>query len=186
MSHFDEMPVVHLTVLGTPAPQGSKTFVGMSKTGRGILRESSAKVKPWRADVVEAALARYSPEPGDAMNAAGGFPLDGPLAVSMVFTLRKPSSAPKRRQTWPCRTPDLSKLIRSTEDALTTVGIWRDDARVVEYVRAAKVFPGEDPDALTVPGAVIRIWTIAPSPESPAGLAATASRGPDRAGKESA
>jgi Holliday junction resolvase RusA-like endonuclease len=89
-------------------------------------------------------------------------PLDGPLAVSMVFTLRKPASAPKRRRTWPDRTPDLSKLARATEDALTDAGVWADDARVVEYVRLAKVFPGEDRDALHIPGVVVRIWQMTP------------------------
>ena len=57
-----------------------------------------------------------------------------------------------RRRTHPCRTPDLSKLARSTEDALTTAGLWRDDARVVEYTRLAKVYPGEDPESLSSPG----------------------------------
>ena len=91
------------------------------------------------------------------MAAAGLATLDGPLRVRMVFTLPKPASAPKRCTTWPMRTPDLSKLARSTEDALTDAGIWRDDARVVEYSRLAKVFPGEDPEALAVPGCRITL-----------------------------
>lgn len=183
IDYRNETAVARLTVLGTPAPQGSKSFVGMTKAGRGILKESSNKVRPWRGSVVDAAIAAY----GDHLPTllADVFPLDGPLAVSMVFTLRKPTSAPKRRRTWPDRTPDLSKLIRSTEDALTTVGLWADDARVVEYVRAAKVFPGEDLDALPTPGAVIRVWRVT-APESPVGLAATALRGPGRAKKVSA
>ena len=53
--------------------------------------------------------------------------------------------------------PDLSKLLRSTEDALTDAGLWADDARVVEYERLAKVYPGEDPEALPVPGVRIEI-----------------------------
>jgi Holliday junction resolvase RusA-like endonuclease len=78
----------------------------------------------------------------------------------MVFTLPKPKSAPKRRRSWPNRTPDVSKLARSTEDALTTAGIWADDARVVEYTRLAKVFPREDPDALESSGVVIEIGLL--------------------------
>lgn len=143
-------PVFTVTVYGTPAPQGSKRHVG-----RGILVESSAKVKPWREAVKHAALgvlAVGEPEPVDPV-------LDCPLIVEMVFTLHRPASAPKRR-THPDRMPDLSKLIRSTEDALTDAGVWRDDARVVEH-RARKVYIGSpDPDALHTPGAVIRIWTI--------------------------
>jgi Holliday junction resolvase RusA-like endonuclease len=136
--------LIEIVAYGMPGPQGSKRHLG-----RGIMVESSAKVKPWREAVKYAAI--------DALaTGVGPFPADGPLTVAMVFTLRKPQSAPKRRKTWPDRTPDLSKLARATEDALTDAGVWRDDARVVEYTRLAKVFPGEDPDSLGSPG--VRIW----------------------------
>lgn len=138
---------ITIVVYGNPAPQGSKRFVGTARNGRGILVESSAKVKPWRQDVKAAAL--------EARN--GSLPLDGPLVARLVFTLPKPKSAPKRRQSWPDRKPDLSKLLRSTEDALTDAGVIADDARIVEFERLAKVFPGEDPEALEVPGARIEI-----------------------------
>jgi Holliday junction resolvase RusA-like endonuclease len=111
--------------------------------------ESSKAVKPWREAVKYAAI-----EQSTLLE-----PMDGPLAVRMVFTVPKPQSAPKRR-TWPCRKPDLSKLVRSTEDALTDAGVWADDARIVQYDRVAKVFPNEDPDALNVPGAVIEIRAV--------------------------
>jgi len=58
------------------------------------------------------------------------------------------------------RYPDVSKLARSTEDALTAAGIWKDDARVVEYTRLAKVFPGEDRQSLEAPGVIIEIAVI--------------------------
>lgn len=144
--------VFRLTVRGTPAPQGSKKYVGQTKTGRGILVESSAKVRPWRQDVKAAAL--------DLIERTGMAPIDAPVIVRMIFTLPKPASAPKRRRTYPMRTPDLSKLARSTEDALTEAGIWRDDARVIEYSRLAKVFPGEDPEALAVPGVRIEVREV--------------------------
>jgi Holliday junction resolvase RusA-like endonuclease len=142
--------MIELVVYGSPAPQGSKKFVGTTKTGRGLLVESSKKVKPWRMDVKQAAEMLRAELQSMAT-------LDGPLAVSMVFTLPKPASAPKRRRTWPDRKPDLSKLARSTEDAISDAGLWADDARVVEYTRLAKVFPGEDPDALPAPGVRVRI-----------------------------
>lgn len=133
-------------VYGLPGPQGSKSFKGVSKKGRAILVESSAKVAPWRECVHFAALAARD----------GRAPLDAPLRLHMVFTLPKPMSAPKRRQTWPMKTPDLSKLARSTEDALTTAGIWRDDSRVVEYGLLAKRYPGEGYGALEAPG----VWIV--------------------------
>lgn len=140
--------MIELVVYGSPAPQGSKKFVGTSKAGRGLMVESSKKVKPWRMDVKAAAeVARAG------LQAA----LDGPLIVSMVFTLPKPTSSPKRRRTWADKKPDVSKLARSTEDAITDAGLWVDDARVVEYSRLAKVFSGEDPDSLDAPGVRVRI-----------------------------
>ena len=142
--------MIEVIVYGCPAPQGSKKFVGTTKTGRGLMVESSKKVKPWRMDVKAAAL---QVREGLAMLA----PIDGPLSVSMVFTLPKPASAPKTRRTWPDKKPDVSKLARSTEDALSDAGLWVDDARVVEYTRLAKVFPGEDPQALSSPGVRIQI-----------------------------
>lgn len=131
-----------IKVIGTPGPQGSKRHVG-----NGVMIESSKKVKPWREAVVWAAR-------------EVGRKIEGPVVAEMIFTVRKPKSAPKNRKTWPATKPDLSKLIRSTEDALTDAGVWEDDSRVVEYLRQAKVYPGEDRDALDVPGAVIRIFSV--------------------------
>lgn len=136
-----------ITVYGSPAPQGSKRFVGHAKSGRGILIESSKAVKPWREAVKGAAI--------DAIHLGPGMQT-GPLAIEITFTLQKPKSAPRGRRTWPDKKPDLSKLVRSTEDALTDAGAWEDDARVVSCL-ARKVFPGEHPKALHIPGAVIEI-----------------------------
>jgi crossover junction endodeoxyribonuclease RusA len=138
-----------IIVYGEPAPQGSKKFVGMIK-GHGMLVESSKKVKPWRQDVVAAAK--------EAMQGFAMF--DGPLSLKMVFTMQKPTGAPKRKRSWPQSRPDISKLCRSTEDALVTAGAIRDDSRIVEYIRLAKVFPGEDQDALSSPGVLIEIHCL--------------------------
>ena len=143
--------MIRFDVFGSPAPQGSKKFVGVSKSGRGLMVESSKKVKPWRMDVKAAAE--------EARKECPASPLDGPLCVSFVFTLPKPMSAPKKRRTWPDRKPDLSKLIRSTEDAISDAGLWADDARVVE-VCASKVYPGEGADALDAPGVRVAIWCV--------------------------
>lgn len=118
--------MIEIIVNGLPGPQGSKRHVG-----GGRMIESSKKVAPWRQDVVAAAKAAYS-----------GPPLDGPLECLMVFWLPRPVSAPKKRRAWACKKPDLSKLVRSTEDALTTAGVWRDDARVVR-LEARKFYSGE-------------------------------------------
>lgn len=119
--------------------------------GHAILVESSKKVKPWRQDVAFAAREAMKGQP----------PLDGPLMAHIVFTLRKPASAPKKRRTYPDRKPDLSKLLRSTEDALVTGGAIKDDARIVAITELRKAYPGEHPLSLPHPGAWIRVWEIA-------------------------
>lgn len=140
---------------GQPAPQGSKRFVGHAKSGRGILIESSKAVKPWR-EAVKCAAREVMEEGEFSIERHCNGAMPGALNVYMVFTLPKPKSAPKSRRTWPDRKPDLSKLVRSTEDALTDAGVWEDDARIIRCV-ASKVYPGEGTDALNSPGAVIRI-----------------------------
>ncbi len=137
-----------MTAHGEPGAQGSKRHVG-----GGRMVESSKKVEPWRQDVRAAAITAALATP------TFGGPLLGALRVSMTFTLRKPLSAPKRLRTWPSKTPDLDKLVRSTGDALTQAGIWRDDAQIVELV-AAKRYPNEGDDALATTGVVIRIESI--------------------------
>ncbi len=137
--------MIEIRVIGTPGPQGSKRFVG-----RGVMIESSKKVKPWREAVVWAA--REAAEK-----------VLGPVICEMVFSLQRPKSE-KKSVTVPAKKPDLSKLVRSTEDALTDAGAWEDDARVVGLANTRKVFAGgSDPDALDVPGAVIRIWSATPA-----------------------
>ena len=89
--------MITLTVYGQPAPQGSKRFVGI-KNGRGMMIESSKKVRPWRQDVKRAAE--------EARESLGSLPPDTPLCVRMVFTVPKPASAPKRRRIWPNYIPD--------------------------------------------------------------------------------
>src|SRR5699024_7134269 len=139
--------------------QGSKK--GFVRGGRVAMVEMSKHVHPWRSDVRDAALVLMSRE------GRIGYPLDGPLLVDMVLTAARPKShyrtgrnshllkeaAPSR----PMSAPDLSKLARSTEDALTSAGLWRDGSRVVEYGRLAKVYAGEDIDALASPGAIVRV-----------------------------
>lgn len=149
-------PALTVTVYGLPGPQGSKSPVGWGrsrKTGKAIplMKESSDKVKPWRdkvSDAITAAILR-----GDAR------PLRGPVYAEITFTMPKPTSAPKRRRTFPAVSPDIDKLERSTYDAITTARAWEDDGRVIEN-HSRKVYPGEHPDALSTPGAIIRLYTL--------------------------
>lgn len=132
-----------ITVLGMPAPQGSKSFKGMSKSGHAIMADDCKALKPWRESVIWA-----------AREARGGVTLTGPVFVLIDFYLPRPKSAPK----WinrPFRRPDLDKLVRGVFDALTIAGVIDDDARVVT-LHAEKWFCGPS-TILDVPGAVITV-----------------------------
>lgn len=148
-----------ITVHGHPAPQGSKRHVG-----RGVMVESSKKVRPWREAVKHAALDQIEgPQPLPFTT------ITGPVHARIQFVFNKPKSAPKRRKAWPITrsTGDVDKLLRSTFDALTDAGVIRDDSQIV-YVAAEKLYTDDDDTALSAPGAVIRLMEIDP-PEATRG-----------------
>jgi Holliday junction resolvase RusA-like endonuclease len=180
------MTALRIVVYGDPAPQGSKSGgvvrggppcpvchlrrivwrgkpCPACKQGSPIvsMHESSKAVSPWRKAVSAAARQAVKSYDGPLR-----FPLDCPVAATMVFTFGRNkgdwgtgrnagmlrASAPYRHIVY----PDLSKLARATEDALTGI-VWADDARVCDYTRLAKVFAGEDDHALDQAGALILV-----------------------------
>jgi Holliday junction resolvase RusA-like endonuclease len=146
---------VSFTVRGLPAPQGSKRH-----RGRGVMVEMAGqKLKDWRSDVKNAAYLAMGDAGRFCAEQSGIHPFDGPVGVSVCFTLPKPKSAPKTRRTWPHKRPDLDKLLRSTLDGLTGE-VFADDAQVIE-IHSAKCYPGEGAlGAGDVPGAFIEVWQI--------------------------
>jgi Holliday junction resolvase RusA-like endonuclease len=119
--------MITIEVVGIPRPGGSKT-PGQTKTGKLFVRPANPLTKVWREEVDVAARQQYS-----------GRLLDGP--IEMVYEFRFPR--PKRHfgtgknsqilkataPLWHTGKPDLTKIIRSTEDSLTGV-VWTDDSRV--------------------------------------------------------
>lgn len=155
-----------LIVFGLPGPQGSKSFKGMTTGRRGQpvprLVESSAKVKPWRDAVslgARQAVAKHTSRIRKENPAYRWELLDGPLEAAVWFTLPRPQR-PKHPD-HPIVYPDLSKLLRSTEDALSGI-VWADDARVVGYRALYKRYPGRGENALSQPGVLIRVWKVQP------------------------
>ena len=129
-----------ITVYGTPAPQGSKRHVG-----RGVMIESSKKVKPWREAVKWAAI-----------EALVGRGFEGPVEVEVDFYFTHPKTG-KRRSSHSVK-PDIDKLCRSTFDALKDAGVYEDDSRICSVVARKHYADAHSP----VPaGAVIRVerWT---------------------------
>lgn len=196
--------MIVVRVYGEPAPQGSKqafalragnkcpkckrarllwrhgSFCSTCQSGTPVINmtEMATGFTAWRNAVKAAAT---------AVMLGGAVRIVGPVQAAVTFTLTRPKyhytpkgalSAEGHRNPYPDGPPDLSKLIRATEDALTDAKVWADDSRVVDYTRLAKVYPLHamfggtqdvdgfppsvisgipDADALTRPGAVIRL-----------------------------
>ena len=161
--------MIDMFIPGEPAPGGSKTALPMRnrkypgvcnhylhKDGRLVLNykdnggsrkdpvtgknDIGAGNREWRAAVEMGTKRRYC-----------AAPLEGPLRVLFRFMVRRPQgqhvandrARPVREDhqhlIGPIVAPDLTKYIRSTEDALTDAGLWRDDSQVVQQY-AEKVY----------------------------------------------
>ena len=122
--------MVEIRVYGIPRPQGSKRHVG-----RGIMVEASKHVGQWRNDVMAAAAAAYR-----------GAPITGPVRLEIMFLFPRPKShfgtgrnVDKLKASAPVHYisrahGDTSKLIRSTEDAISASSgypVIEDDSQVV-------------------------------------------------------
>lgn len=124
--------MISFEVLGLPVAQGSKV-AGVAKNGRAFMRESGAsRLTPWRHEVSAQALA--------AMRQAGRQdPFSGPVRLRLDFAFPRPRKhyrtgkrAAELRDDAPALLtgkPDLSKLVRAVEDALTAI-VYRDDSQV--------------------------------------------------------
>lgn len=123
--------IVSFTVYGKPEPAGSKKHVG-----RGKISDANPRAQDYKNAVAAVAGSQY--------DASTDGLLEGPLRLSVTVHVPRPKghygkkgllpSAPAR----PTTRPDLTKLLRGIEDALTGV-VWRDDAQVVSQ-HATKIF----------------------------------------------
>lgn len=146
-------PSVRFVVYGTPATKGNKSAFpvrrGGALTGQVVLREGkSESFKDWNRRVVE--VVQGIAEDGAPL-------LDGPIVASVSFYLPKPSTAPKRKRTWPMRKPDLDKLLRAILDPMIDVVI-ADDARIVEFSRLEKVYAVDATPEDPRPRAEVALW----------------------------
>ena len=122
--------IISIRVYGRPAPQGSKRYLG---AGRMI--ESSRYVGQWRQDVIASIMPAHRQH------------LAAPVQLSIVFFLRRPKK--RKSGEWHGVRPDLSKLIRATEDALVDAGVLTDDC-FISVLCAAKVYHDEPGAHITV------------------------------------
>lgn len=123
--------MIRITVYGHAQPAGSKRgFARQRSNGSTFVSivDANPKSRDWKNAVTSAAREAYS---GDLLN--------GPLSVTMVFYRPRPKghfttsgglSKSGRTTPWPTSKPDVLKLARGVEDALTGV-VYRDDAQIV-------------------------------------------------------
>lgn len=151
-------PALRFSVVGQAKTAGSKRAFVHPKTGRAIITEDARtgrSAKTWRQEVAAvAAFHRPSAPWGDEM-------LLGPCSVEFTFYRPRPKghygsganarvvrpSAPPA----PATRPDVLKLARAVEDALTGI-LWKDDSQIVDE-RLRKVW-GE-PERCEI---VVRPW----------------------------
>jgi Holliday junction resolvase RusA-like endonuclease len=122
----------NIFVPGVPATSGSH------KSFKGRITHASDTTKRWMDAVAWCVLEKYGNHCCQ----------DGPTRARFVFYLPRPkghyskkglkSSAPQH----PVVKPDLDKLVRAVQDALTKV-LWRDDSQIYE-LRAEKRYTEAD------------------------------------------
>lgn len=147
------MKPITIVVHGIPRPGGGKIAGFNKRTGKMFVRPDNPRTAPWRQDVAGAAAQQYS-----------GPLLTGPVLMVYSFLFPRPKShygtgknadvlkpsAPRFHTT----KPDLTKIIRSTEDALTGI-VYKDDSQVC-FRQEQKLYCNEGER----PGVTIRIEAI--------------------------
>ena len=119
------------TVLGKPEPAGSKKGFYNQRMRRVIITDANKESRGWKNQVAELAH--------QAM--AGRKPFSGPLEVTFMFFVQRPQghygkgkNAEKVKASspvYPTVKPDVLKLARGVEDAMTSI-VYRDDSLIVE------------------------------------------------------
>lgn len=124
--------MIAIEILGIPRPGGSKTAGISRKSGRLFVRPANPNTSIWRAQVEVAARQQYSgPLLTSAIDMTYEFRFPRPQAH--FCTGKRSAELKKTAPYWHTSKPDLTKIIRSTEDALTGI-VWSDDSKVCRRV----------------------------------------------------
>jgi Holliday junction resolvase RusA-like endonuclease len=123
------IPPIHFFVAGVPKPAGSKRGFFIPKLKRVIITDANPNSKDWKIDVKHAAQKAYS-----------GPLIDLPLSVRFTFNIVRPkghfgtgknaTTLRNGARKFPTSKPDLLKLARGVEDAMTGI-IYSDDSQIV-------------------------------------------------------
>jgi len=129
---------IRFVVDGQAVPAGSKT-TGTSKAGRRYVRDSSGKRgKDWRHAVVMAAAIACEDAGWPLSPAPFAYP--AALHVSVVVETPRARRPAAGLELWPLKPPDVLKLARAIEDALSR-HLWTDDAQIVSEYLAKRYGP---------------------------------------------
>jgi Holliday junction resolvase RusA-like endonuclease len=121
--------IIEFFVPGIPKTAGSKRAILNKHTGKIVVMDSCKESKDWKADIKAFAIKTELKKM-----------LRGPLSLGLKFFLPRPkyhygSSKNKDKikdsevNAMPTKRPDLLKMARAAEDALTGVA-WQDDAQI--------------------------------------------------------
>lgn len=128
-------------VRGKPEPAGSKK--GYTVGRKVVIVDANDQARQWKGNVaIHARLQMH-----------GRDPLTGPLRVTLTFLCQRPDShylsdgftLSKAGERFLCKTskPDVLKLARAVEDALTGI-VYADDAQIIdERLKKRWTTPGE-------------------------------------------
>lgn len=140
-------------VFGKPAPKGSLKCIGGK--GRHQLIEDNKATKPWRERIHLA---------GPHLQ-LDGQPWDGPVGITLTFTLDRPASVKPSARPWPLvrgkGSGDIDKLARTVLDGLEDAGVLTNDAQVC-VLTATKAYT-DTPDVvdrMKHTGVLIRIYEL--------------------------
>lgn len=124
-------------VQGIAKPAGSKRGFYIAKITRVVITDACKGSRDWKTDVKHTAQSVYQ-----------GALITGPVMLSLTFQVLRPKGhfrtgvrANELRESapaFPIVKPDVLKLARGVEDALTGI-IWKDDAQIVSE-RLEKVY----------------------------------------------
>lgn len=131
-------------VPGKAIAQGSKR-IGRHGPYPVILNNNDQVLGPWRERVALAASAEMS------KHELTPVPAGEPLRLICEFVLPRPKSAPKSRTPAATAKPDLLKMARAVEDALTGI-VYHDDAQITSEVLDKRRAEIDEP-----PGVNIRV-----------------------------
>jgi Holliday junction resolvase RusA-like endonuclease len=122
---------LRITVPGVPVPWG--------RSGLRVVAGHAQSYTPAKTRSHEAWVRLHAIE---AMAGKPGFPIDGPVGMTLTFYLTRPPSR-RKRDLYPDRKPDLDNLTKAVLDGLEKAGVFTNDSRIVGCA-SRKVY-GEPP-----------------------------------------